>query len=123
MKRRRLFFSLLLTLFSISSPARAKDLGWQPPPTWVFAVGVLSWKNSDMFGSFPVKNRRDNALVDFFRKSGVPESQIVYLKDKQATQASIDAAFSAQLKKLRPDDLLVVYYAGHGSQSDDGKDV
>src|SRR3954447_2614966 len=121
MKSRMLFFSLLLTLFSRSSPA--KELGWQPPKTWVFAVGVLGWKNSDMFGSFPVKNRRDNALVDFFKKNGVPDSHIVYLQDKEATQARIDAAFSAQLKKVGPEDLLVVYYAGHGSKSDDGKDV
>ena len=63
-----------------------------------------------MFGSFPVKNRRDAALVDFFKQSGVPESQIVYLQDKQATQQRIDSAFSEQLKKLRPDDLLIVYY-------------
>ena len=35
-----------------------------------------------MFGSFPVKNRRDAALVDFFKQSGVPDTQIVYLQDK-----------------------------------------
>jgi len=27
------------------------------------------------------------------------------------------------LQKLNPDDLLVVYYAGHGTKSDDGNDV
>jgi len=103
--------------------APAKDLGWQPQKTWVFVVGVLSWKNSDMFGSFPVKNRRDNKLVDFFKESGVPDSQIVYLQDKKATQPRIDSAFTEQLKKLGPDDLFIVYYAGHGTKSDDGNDV
>ena len=101
----------------------AKDLGWQPNKTWVFVVGVLSWKNSDMFGSFPVKNRRDNTLVDFFKQQRVPDSQIVYLQDKQATQRRIDSAFAEQLKKVGPDDLLIVYYAGHGTKSDDGNDV
>src|SRR4051812_45057766 len=101
----------------------AKDLDWQPQKTWVFVVGVLSWKHSETYGSFPVKNRRDNLLVDFFKERGVPDSQIVYLKDKQATQARIDAAFVEQMNKLHPDDLLIVYYAGHGSKSDDGKDV
>ena len=76
-----------------------------------------------MFGSFPVKNRRDAALVDFFKESGVPETQVVYLQDKQATQQQIDSAFSATLKKLRSDDLLIVYYCGHGSKSDEGNDV
>lgn len=106
-----------------STPARAQELGWQPEKTWVFVVGVLHWKHGDMFGSFPVKNRRDAALVDFFKKNGVPETQVVYLQDKQATQKQIDRAFAAQLTKLRADDLLIVYYCGHGSKSEDGNDV
>src|SRR4051812_48241023 len=90
---RILFLLVVVELFG-SRPAPAKDLGWQPPKTWVFVVGVLSWKHSEMFGSFPVKNRRDDALVDFFKKSGVPDSRIVYLRDKEATQARIDTEFS-----------------------------
>jgi hypothetical protein len=118
----RLLFVFLI-LQTLPPCASAKDLGWEPQKTWVFVVGVLSWKHSEMFGSFPVKNRRDNTLVDCFKQSGVPDSQIVYLQDKQATQQRIDAAFTEQLKKLRADDLLIVYYAGHGSKSDDGNDV
>lgn len=116
------FCSLILVAlqFVIPIPARANDLGWEPQKTWVFVVGVLHWKHRDMFGSFPVKNRRDAALADFFKQSGVPETQVVYLQDKQATQKQIDSAFAAQLKKLRPDDLLIIYYCGHGSKSDDG---
>ena len=116
-------FTFLLAQFLAPLPASASELGWQPEKTWVFVVGVLSWKHSEMFGSFPVKNRRDNALVGFFKERGVPESQIVYLKDKQATQQRIDTAFTEQLKKLGANDLLIVYYAGHGSKSDDGNDV
>src|SRR3954470_20964578 len=118
----RLLF-VFLVLPTLSPLAAAKEPGWQPQKTWVFVVGVLSWKHSEMYGSFPVKNRRDDALVDFFKKSGVPDSQIVYLQDKQATQQRIDNAFTAQLKKLGADDLLIVYYAGHGSKSDNGNDV
>jgi hypothetical protein len=113
---------LVLQLFAPSA-ASAKEVGWQPEKTWVFVVGVLNWKHGDMFGSFPVKNRRDAALVDFFKKNGVPETQVVYLQDKQATQQRIDSAFAVELKKLRPDDLLIVYYCGHGSKSEEGYDV
>src|SRR3954471_16748916 len=98
---------LILQIFAARLQA-AGEPGWQPQKTWVFAVGVLSWKHSEMYGSFPVKNRRDNTLVDFFKQRGGPDSQIVYLQDKQATQARIDAAFSEHLKKLHPDDLLIV---------------
>jgi hypothetical protein len=118
---------ILLVLFCVlllgPRLAGARDLGWQPEKTWVFAVGVLGWKHAETYGSFPVKNRRDSTLVNFFKERGVPDSQIVYLQDKQATQARIDAAFTEQLKKLRPDDLLIVYYAGHGTKSDEGNDV
>ena len=118
---------ILLVLFCVllfgPRLAGAKDLGWQPEKTWVFAVGVLGWKHSDTYGSFPVKNRRDNTLVNFCKERGVPDSQIVYLQDKKATQQRIDSAFTEQLKKLGPDDLFIVYYAGHGTKSDDGNDV
>src|SRR5205809_7182221 len=93
------FLSTWFILQLLPHFAAAKDLGWQPQKTWVFVVGVLSWKHSETYGSFPVNNRRDNALVDFFKESGVPETQIVYLQDKQATQQRIDAAFTEQLKK------------------------
>lgn len=115
-------FTLLLPFLNPLS-ASAKDPGWQPEKTWVFVVGVLSWKHRDMFGSFPVKNRRDAALVDHFKRRGVPETQIVYLQDKQATQQKIDSDFSTALKKLHSDDLLIVYYCGHGSKSENGDDV
>jgi len=78
---RTLLILAAVALF-VAGRANAKDLGWQPQKTWVFAVGVLSWKHSDMYGSFPIKNRRDNTLVDFFKERGVPESQIVFLQDK-----------------------------------------
>src|SRR3954462_2414552 len=108
--------ALVILQISAARLPAAGEPGWRLEKTWVFAVGVLSWKHSETFGSFPVKNRRDNTLVEFFQRNGVPESQIVYLQDKQATQERIDRAFTEQLKKPGADDLLIVYYAGHGSK-------
>src|ERR1051326_2590693 len=111
-----LLFACYLCSANGAAPASTqKQLGWDPAHTWIFAVGVLHWKHSEMFGSFPEKERRDAELVDFFRQHGVPEKQIVYLQDERATQQKIDNAFSDQLKKIGSDDLLIVYYAGHGS--------
>jgi hypothetical protein len=114
---------LLCSPFSSNTNAAQKELGWDAAHTWIFAVGVLHWKHSEMFGSFPVKERRDAELVDFFRQHGVPENHIVYLQDEKGTQRQIDAAFTDELKKLGKNDLLVVYYAGHGSKWENGKDV
>ena len=114
-------FSISLVLigwaFVHANAAPARD--WQPQHTWVFVVGVLRWQHSDMFNSFPQTNRRDAQLVDFFRQQGVPDRQIVYLKDSQATTRQIRNQFQSFLSKAAPGDLLVWYYTGHGYKSED----
>src|SRR5215831_9061105 len=97
----------------------AKGRDWQPQHTWVFAVGILQFQHKDLFDSFPQKNRRDAQLIDFFRQQGVPESQIVFLKDSQATTRRVENSFPAFLSKAGPDDLLFFYYTGHGYKSED----
>lgn len=66
---RTLFLTLLIILgcgLSAGPAAFAQERDWQPQRTWVFIVGTLKWKHSDVFNSFPQKNRRDAQLVDFF---------------------------------------------------------
>jgi len=41
-------------------------LGWNLH-IWIFAVGTLEWKHADYFPPFPQQDRRDAALVEFFR--------------------------------------------------------
>lgn len=96
-----------------------RDREWQPQRTWVFVVGTLKWKDSETFPSFPQLNRRDAQLVDFFRHEGVPASQLVYLKDEQATIRRVRAEFSELLSRTREGDFLFVYFTGHGYKSDD----
>ncbi len=99
--------------------ARGRD--WQPQRTWVFAVGILQFQHKDLFDSFPQKNRRDAQLIEFFRQQGVPESQIFFLKDSQATTRRVETSFPAFISKAGPNDLLFFYYTGHGYKSDDEK--
>lgn len=93
---------------------------WRPQQTWVFVVGALEWKHTDQFASFPQKNRRDEALVHFFAEEGVPSEQILYLQDKQATLAQIEQALATHLAKAQKEDLLFLYYCGHGYKLDSG---
>jgi Caspase domain/Agenet domain len=94
--------------------------GWTPDSIWLFVVGTLEWKYSEYFPSFPQQNRRDAALVTFFRAQGIPEAQIVYLQDRQATSKNIQQALEAQLAATRAGDLFMLYYCGHGAKTDDG---
>ncbi|MBA3534202.1 MAG: caspase family protein [Ardenticatenales bacterium] len=93
--------------------------GWKPESTWLFVVGTLEWKNSDMFSPFPQEQRRDAALVDFFKESGVPQGQIIYLQDKHATSERINKEMRKHLPQAAEGDMLFFYYCGHGYRSDD----
>ena len=113
---------LLLVFYSLftAPSAQAQERDWEPQRTWVFVVGTLRWKHADMFEPFPQENRRDAELVTFFRHQGVPASQIVYLRDKEATAKRIQREMMMRLASARKEDWLFLYYTGHGYKSDDG---
>jgi hypothetical protein len=94
----------------------AQEPGWQPQRTWVFVVGVLEWQAGHLYQSFPKKDRSDAELAEFFRRRGVPDDQVVALFDRQATLPRIEATLAGLLPRARAGDLLVFYYAGHGTR-------
>ncbi len=110
----------LAALMLGSAPkAEATPLGWQPQHTWVFVVGLVQFKDKDLFDSFDTANRRDEKLVQFFRGQGVPSDHIVYLEDKAATLKAIQTSLATLLQKTSAGDSLMFYYEGHGYRSDD----
>lgn len=110
----------LLQSYTAALSAEAK-LDWDPEHTWVFAVGILEWEHADIYPSFPaaMKNRRDQQLVEQFSEAGVPKKQMVYLQDAAATKRRIEREFRALLDKTDEGDLLIFYFAGHGSRDAD----
>jgi len=51
------------------------------------------------------------------RKMGVPEKNIVQLRDQQLTLAGMRRAFDDLANRLQPNDQVFVYYSGHGSRT------
>src|SRR5688500_1297207 len=94
--------------------------GWQPRRTWVVVVGTLEWKHEDVYPAFPTRKRRDEALVRFFESAGVPDSQILFLRDSQATTRKIEERMADHLARSQEGDLLFFYYCGHGYLLDSG---
>jgi len=94
--------------------------GWKPERTTVFAVGLLEWQHPDIWSSFPDQqaNRADVRLVNHFQRIGVPKERITFLKDAAATKAKILADLHAVLAASKPGDLLIFYFAGHGSRDE-----
>lgn len=118
------WIALLIVFSSVASHATTiAGRDWQPQRTWVFVVGVLEWQHRDMFDSFPKENRRDSQLVNFFRQQGVPEEQIVFLRDAQATLRRVRTSFPSFLSRANDGDFLFFYYTGHGYKSDDAKET
>ena len=118
---KRLFITsvLLVCSFGSFSLALGQRRDWEPKRTWVFIVGLLKWKDSENFPSFPQANRRDAQLADYFRREGVPANQLVFLRDEQATIRRVRTEFSEMLSQTREGDSLFVYFTGHGYKSDD----
>lgn len=94
---------------------------WNPQRTWFYFVGLLEWKDKQRFSSFPQKNRRDAILLDVLRSKGVPENQIVYLKDSEATAAKIAESFPRFLQQAKAGDTVIGCFCGHGYKSADNK--
>jgi hypothetical protein len=119
---KRLVLMQILIIGLLCGCANAQNNEWNPKRTWVFFAGLLEWQDNK-FGAFPQKNRRDEVLLNVLRQRGVPENQILYLKDSQATTARIKSEFAAFLKKPKAGDTVFVYFCGHGYKSKDHKNT
>jgi hypothetical protein len=115
----RIFLIPALFCFLFSTVSAQKSADWNPKKTWVFFVSLLEWKDAEEFDSFPKENRRDTIFLGVLKQKGVPETQIVSLKDKIATTAKIQASFQAFLRKVPADGSILIYYSGHGYKTDD----
>lgn len=93
---------------------------WNPSKTWAFVAGLLEWENEDIYSSFPSDFRRDEELVNLLIERGVPEDQVCYLQDSDATTEAIAAEMESHLQGAPADATLIVYYCGHGARYDDG---
>ena len=118
MNIRRLLIPIFFVsiVFGLTGNSFAAD--WNPQRTWVFFVGLVKWKDTENFDSFPANIRKDGVLLNSLRKHGVPENQIIYLKDTVATTAVVETKFADFLKRAQPNDWVFVYFEGHGYKTD-----
>ena len=82
----------------------------------LLTVGISRYQNPGLSLSFPSADA--SGLADFFRRSGsrlFREVDITELADDQATAANIIAALVALQRRARPEDVVVVFLAGHGA--------
>ena len=99
--------SLRETVFT-NAPARP-----EPPDVWVIAIGVSHYQNSRYDLRFAAKDAGDIVALFQAPSSAHGTTHVLSITDGQATREGIRAA-RAWLADARPQDLAVVFVAGHG---------
>ena len=88
---------------------------WSPENTRLVVISLARFAGEkDGATSFSISDRLDDPLVDLFIERGVPEEQILYLKDAEATKSKITEQFPAFLAESTEDEMLIFYYSSHG---------
>src|ERR1035437_1389215 len=85
---------ITLVGWTISVTAQAESK-WTPATTFVLAASVTEWPTKAGLTPLNIEKRRDQDLVNQFRKSGVPSANIIFLKESEATHAGICKALTS----------------------------
>ena len=84
---------------------------------YAVVIGVSHYRDSRI-RNLKYADRDAEAIRDFLldpRGGGVPRANLLYLENENATYANIHSALFDFLTKPGPNDLAIVYFAGHGT--------
>jgi uncharacterized caspase-like protein/Flp pilus assembly protein TadD len=85
---------------------------------WAVVIGVSNYKNLSADAQLKFPHRDAEAFAAFLRSpqgGGFPSSQIKVLLNQEATLAAVRTALGTWLaRSAEPDDLVYVFFAGHG---------
>src|SRR5579872_1106619 len=109
--RRRFGAIGALALLVLALPvARGGDRAtWQPENTFVFMAGIIEWPKAAGLSSFTDEKRLDTKLASTLRAAGVPEANLVFLEDKDATRENIRARLGEVAARAGEGTTLIFY--------------
>ena len=107
--------ALLVACLGTTSVAPAGEI-WNPANTFVLVASVTQWPAAAGLAPFDMEKRRDQDLVDQFKRSGVPGTHIIFLKDSAATHAAIITELGSLGSRAGKGSTLIFYFQGHGSR-------
>jgi len=99
-------------IVKLTAPAKEVSL-------YIFAVGINRYKNPVLNLNYAEPDAR--AIIDFFRKKGgqlFKKVEVIDLYNEQATKGTILSRLK-QLESTQPQDVVLIYLAGHGENIDD----
>ena len=107
---------------SIAETAHSESSSKNKPDLYVLSIGVSSYKHEALSLKYAAKDARD--FADLFRKQKGGLYEKVYVKtltDENVTREDIIKTMMNFLGKASYEDVVIVYLAGHGTRSTDGK--
>ncbi len=112
--------SLLVFVFGFLRPAAAEPAtGTAFNDKWAVVVGISKFSNPDLDLKYASKDARD--FYDYLTTDGhFAPDHVALLLDEQATRKNILSAVGEKFLPavVKPGDLVVIYFSGHGSPSD-----
>ncbi len=79
---------------------------------WALIIGINKYHDFPQL-SYAVEDAKSMKIL-LNTQYGFPEENILMLLDEEATKNNITDAFYTLVEKTKPDDAIVVFYAGHG---------
>lgn len=61
-------------------------------------------------------------FVDMCQQAGVPAENITFIKNKGANRANVEGTIKSIGSKMKPEDCLIYYFSGHGSEDPNNSD-
>lgn len=113
---KKIVIFLVVSILSISYASARK---------YALIVAVGNY-NQDLTGWYPISADHDVPLIQkTLTGLGFDQSDIMYLKDEQATKEGMLGAFNELLSKVSEGDEVVIHYSGHGHQifDDSGDEI
>ncbi len=113
MKRGRIIFILItLIILSFASEALSAE-------RWALLVGIGNYQ-SDYVNELKFTSKDAQGIRDILiQKGSFGEDHIRLLTDDQATKQNIVAGLNWLADKSKPDDLVIIFHAGHGYYCED----
>jgi len=93
------------SLLSQSQPVRRN--------VWAVVIGISKYRQSHEFQDLLYADSDAEAISATLRELGWPESNVRLLTNQQATRANVLGALENWLQRAAPDDLILLYWAGH----------
>jgi hypothetical protein len=108
--------SVILVAFTLTwATVNAANI-WQPERTFVLVASVIEWPAKAGLTPFNEEKRRDEDLVNQFKRSGVPPANIIFLKDSAATHAAICNTLTSLATRAGTGSTMIFYFQGHGGR-------